>query len=300
MYKEYAIDPTLINSFDRARALLGVCGWYKGKVVCAYPKEKNWKRKIIKNCNCLKDREKSRMIEWLKSYKTCTRLNYSWLSELSWLESALEEHKRMPFAAVLTNSTHAAGGYVLDGRYVTEDTELWCPGCGSVSRQADAIAQSLSLLLENSKKIVFIDPYFDVVNDTYKKVLKAVLKLVRENCYVRNGGMINIQIHVANKNLKINSMDSNIIKLIDELCLEDIHLEFCCWKDINKSGERLHDRYIMTELGGVNFGHSLFEDKNSTNTVTYLNRKQHKELLEVYSPSSNHFESTYNFDSQDR
>jgi hypothetical protein len=59
-------------------------------------------------------------------------------------------------------------------------------------------------------------------------------------------------------------------------------LTVCRWKNRN-GGERLHNRYILTDVGGVHFGFGLDEgDPGTTDDIALLSADAYRQRLENY------------------
>ena len=185
MHKEYAIDPNILISFDRIRAILGTCGWHKGKVVCGYPK--NWKRKVYDTCQVSGDCQKKELEVLLKPHPLTRRKDAKHYDpDNAWLISAKTEHARKAFAAILSDKFETSSN-VIDGQIVTEDNEpLWAPPSGISPRTATDFAAAISLLAQNSSRIVFVDPHFDFASQRYTSPFTEMLKAVISENYKRS------------------------------------------------------------------------------------------------------------------
>ena len=52
----------------------------------------------------------------------------------------------------------------------------------------------------------------------------------------------------------------------------------------NRGGEQLHNRYILSDLGGVSFGYGLDEgDEGETDDITLMDKDQHQHRWFQYS-----------------
>ena len=321
MHKEYAIDPNILISFDRIRAILGTCGWHKGKVVCEYPKK--WKRKVYDTCAVNGDREKKALEESLQSHPFCKRKNASpYNSDATWLDSAKAEHGRKTFAAILSDTSEASSN-VIDGQIVTEDNEpLWAPPSGISPRTASDFATAVSLLSQNSSRIVFVDPHFDFAAQRYTEPFTEMLKAVISEDYKRsvvqnqNGATdgFSIELHLRVKRSYRNTdsyktiagrLKHNIEQQLPRHVPQDVKVRVLFWKEhdaATSDSERLHNRYFLTDIGGLSFGIGLdAANANSSSTnenddISILTKEQHQKHLSEYCHGSNCFESLGDFE----
>ncbi len=318
MHKEYAIDPNILISFDRIRAILGTCGWHKGKVVCEYPKRK-WKKKVYKTCRVNGDREKKALEVMLASHSLCKRKNATpYNSNAPWLDSARAEHSRKPFAAILSNTSKDSSN-VIDGRFITEDNEpLWAPPSGILPRTANDFATAISLLSQNSSRIIFIDPYFDCFAQRYTEPFTEMLKAVIPENYKRSVAQnqngvtddFSIELHrqvkcydnVDSYETIASTLEHNIEQQLPRHIPTGLKVHVHLWKEHDVRTERLHNRYFLTDLGGLFFGIGLdiSDPRNDgaiqNDDISILTKEQYQKHLNEYCRGSNCFELLKDFE----
>jgi hypothetical protein len=313
MHKEYAIDPNILISFDRIRAILGTCGWHKGKVVCEYPKK--WKRKVYDACNSVGEREKARITELLNIHPFCRRKDANHYDpDNAWLISAKTEHARKTFAAILSDTSETSSN-VIDGQIITEDNEpLWAPPSGISPRTANDFAAAISLLAQNSSRIIFVDPHFHYGEQRYTTPFSEMLKVAVLAGYKRSDGEPTFELHMRIKKSYQDTrtfpdiasavrrgLESNLPQHIPQ----GITMKVFFWKEHDTAtadSERLHNRYFLTDIGGLSFGIGLdAANSNSTGTnenddISILTKEQHQKHLSEYCCGSKCFESLGDFE----
>ncbi len=291
MYKEYTIDPKILTSFDRIRALLGTCGWHKGKMVCEYPKK--WKRKVYDTCQITGDREKKILEEFLSTRELLRRKNtFSYDEEKEWIESAKAEHYRKEFTAIVSDISDPSCK-IIDGRYITEENEDWAPPSCLASRTASDFAATISLLAQNSSRIIFIDPHFQPNVHRFTEPFAAMLEIALRDEYKRLNKDITFELHVSEKTGTKEHMENYLPDKIPD----GLKMRVFQWKEHDSNDcnyTRLHNRYFLTDIGGLIFGIGLDIEKGR-NTVSYcddiniLSKEQHKEHLKKYHKESSSF-----------
>jgi hypothetical protein len=148
-------------------------------------------------------------------------------------------------------------------------------------------------MLQSAKFIAFIDPYYDLDKDQFKEVFQECVKII---CERPDREVIKLEIHTSieryfyfdNKlqkscldekprpkpgmgkprtdNIekeKAGEIKSRIFKQIGkEMQRYGIPLQVVVWKE-RQNGAELHNRYILTDIGGVMFGHGLDRQKKA-------------------------------------
>src|SRR5437867_7976608 len=102
MFYEYALEPSVLSSWDRTRFFLDAFGPWKGRFLAEYPKR--WKKMVFDGLNC-PDVEKKRITERLASLDKrvfSPRANGQYEPKRPWIENAELEHQRVPFRAIVS------------------------------------------------------------------------------------------------------------------------------------------------------------------------------------------------------
>jgi hypothetical protein len=314
MHKEFAIDPTLLCTFDRVRAILDSCGWHKGKVVCEYPK-RHWKRMVYDSCNQVGDKEKKKIEQLLLSPIFVRRLNPApYDKERGWLASIIQEHTRKSFSAILGNGENSHPD-VVDGQYVTDEEPKWQASPGVIIRQAEEFGKVTSLLAQNSSRIVFVDPHFDFAAPRYVNSLSAMLETTIEEHYKRspNEGHdgITIELHLKVKKSASNTdtyeniasrLHHNIERQLPRSILAGIRIDIYLWKEKDENTQMFHNRYFITNIAGISFGIGLDIDDSQPDATTgqtddtfRMTPDQHKVPLAQFCAGSTAFQALGTF-----
>ena len=190
-----------------------------------------------------------------------------WDYEQTWLENAEEENRRHPFQAIfaLDDPRNHRNVVRADDFLNMSASAVWrIPNSIVVDRTADSMAKSLKPMLRCATRIFFIDPHFRASEPRYQNPLREFLNII---CHGRR--QVTLEYHTM-YNKKKPSWDHFFRECKQYLpCLipRGFTLTIRRWRD-KKVSENLHNRYILTDIGGVQFGVGLDEyDPDSTSNA---------------------------------
>lgn len=197
----------------------------------------------------------------------------------TWCGTAVAEHECQPFhAIVLSAETFAAGRpsgpFVYPGDESAEPTELKAEASCRVPRTPAGIVALSGLLLDAATHIKLVDRYFTARGDRFVPVLKAVLARLVEDRHGR--GTESVQIHLEDRFEKdgVPTREETISLLRERLagCIPaGATVSFHAWPK-----GLMHDRFVLTHLGGLQYGHGLDQRPDSMVQVTRLNQDDRK------------------------
>jgi len=257
MIKVFGLDPKLLSGWKDFRYVDDQFGIAKGRLISRYPK--NWKTLVYRSLSDCSDVEKKRIEEKLRQIidnKLLPRQHDCyWSSTKTWLSNAEEEHRQRAFDAIIAGSNPGANAAVLCYDELDEALPQWKATTQiDVERQAEPMAASVTVLLQNCREIAFIDPNFSPTLRRYGLTLEAFLDTAARA--KKPPGRI--EYHIAdNKNkwdpasLARSSRD-NLPRFIPK----EMEVLLYVWKQ-KPEGEKLHDRFILTDGGGVAFSVGL-------------------------------------------
>lgn len=302
MLHEYAVDPEMVATWcDRknGRYFRASFGLGTPRVISKYPN--HWK-KLVREAwrRSTKGNDSNRLEELFKVLTTATvvRSTASWNPGNGWLDNTTREHQRSPFRAILAprdNRDSAAGASarirppVLDPAVLDERTPLWSAPTGmKVRRTAAAIAQAVGSMLRIATDIVFVDPYFAPHRRSYLPVLASCLRACHEQRATASSPRV----------LILTSGDTErhgTHQFFADECRQRLPRRLPAGQEVTirrlserPGGERLHNRYVLTEHGGVSFGAGLDErpDGNATDDLNLLDREPYRQRWRQYSGDS--------------
>ncbi len=278
MLHEFAIEPTVIRSWDRLQFYMSNFGVEHGRLIARYPKK--WERLVNEGLSHCKDVEKKRIVEALARGKN--RLfprHHEWNDLLPWLENVVEEHAKRPFHAVIATSNPTNLPFVLgDDIDITNPPPLWTVHRNvPVQRKATTMADAARKLLRLSRTVLFVDRNFKPKDKGFRVALEAFLDaLLDQN---KKWLVSRIEYHVGD-----SIPGTDFIGLCDAWLCDVIPLgmkvRFCRW-----SHAQLHNRYILTDVGGLKFGQGLDQAGDTEpqeDHVTLLGQQEAAALLDGF------------------
>lgn len=262
MVLEFALEPSLLRNWKDFRYLIEKFGVDRGRLISRYPKD--WKRLVYDSLTEVADIDKARITEKLRFIddRLLSRF-HEWHQQLSWLHNAEEEHAKRPFHAIIASSNPRQHARVLDAETLDETVaQFVCPRTAVVRRTASEMARCVAPLLRCSRLLVFVDPYFGPDSSRHRGPLDAFL---REALVRPSGSRIErLAYHTATpatEEFLRSECESRLAPLIPV----GLTLTVCRW---NK--EDLHNRYVLTERGGIQFGTGLDEGENPPDDLISL------------------------------
>lgn len=307
MLHEYVVDPEVVATWcDRTngRYFRASFGLGTPRVISRYPD--HWK-KLVREAwrRSTKGNDSNRLEELVKLLTSATvvRSTADWSPGDGWLDNTVREHRRSPFRAILAQRETRDSGAgastrarvpVLDPAGLDERTPLWsAPNGMKVKRTAGVIAHAVGSMLRIATDIVFVDPYFAPHRPGYLPVLVACLRACHERRVI--GASPQVLILTSGEPKK----KSGTPEFFEDKCRQLLphrlppHQEVTLRRLAERpGGERLHNRYVLTEHGGVSFGAGLDErpDGDATDDLNLLDREPYRQRWRQYSGDSPAFE----------
>ena len=281
MIYEYALEPELVATWtDRRdyRYFMQSFGLGQGRVVSRYPKR--WKRLVWNAFADTDDFARTRLEELLKrlSERMVHRSNIHWeANSVSWLENAEREHERRPFHAIVARTNPKNHAYVLTESDIDEDSAArWKVNRGClVARSAEAMADAVASLLRCSSDVIFVDPNFGPERPRFLRPFEVFLE--RMVCQRPGGAPKRIEVHTAAKGTGTEEFFRGECETRLRRCVPEGMRVLIRRLNQKPGGEKLHNRYILTNLGGVSFGIGLDDGADGeTDDITLMDRDQYE------------------------
>ena len=217
-----------------------------------------------------------------------TRQNI-WDPQKEWLPNAEEEHGRKPFHAILARANPRSRLFVLEGPLVEESHSLWKVEVSQpVVRTPQEVGACVGPLLRISRQIVFVDPYFRAGHYNYRDLFATLLELAVRD---RRSEPPSLEIFASTKtDLSEEYFFAECKKYLPDLIPAGFQVRIGFWSQ-RDVGEEIHNRYILTDRGGVKFGNSLREgDTGTTDDINLLSDDQHQLRFRQYAGPSPAFD----------
>jgi len=278
MIYEYALEPEMVakwGAYHIAGFFRSQFGVDQGRFVSCYPED--WVKKVrnsVQNQD-VRDVEKNRLevlLELLQE-NMVKRTKCCWDdSKRSWLENALTEHVRFPFRAIMArkNTDNLPEIICEDDLFLsTPPYKGWdAPHGITIKRNASEMASAIKMMLTCCCCVKFIDPYISPGNPNYRQSLRAFLNILANKRPV--GPLQAIEIHTGMHNGTVDFLR----KSYGEIIPAGLQVTLFQWKE-RPGGQKLHNRYVLTDLGGVSFHHGLAIGRDGeTDDITRLSKEQ--------------------------
>ena len=141
IFREYALDPTALDSWDVFKDITNRFGFEHGRLISRFPEK--WEKEVLKACGDLGDVEKKKIALRLRQFGRQKLVDFdrAFNSKVTWLNNALEEHKRQPFQAIIANDSKAKRKHIISPTDVEETHPLIRIGRGGeIQRRAEELA----------------------------------------------------------------------------------------------------------------------------------------------------------------
>lgn len=290
MIYEYALEPELVAAWCtdhyKCQFFKNQLGSAQGRLPSRYPKK--WRTKVWDSFTGGSDMDKTRLTELLARLQETMikRKDFVWDENATWLDNAAQEHDRHPFRAVLARNNPAARTEILCEDDLSASP---CPGWDSphgitLNRKAPEMAAVVGQMLTCCRWVKFIDPHIWPGKMSYRNSLQAFLMILAGSRPV--GPPEAIEIHTK-------SLDADgdiILNRFQEVIPNGLQVTLYQWQE-RPRGQGLHNRYILTDLGGVSFHHGLDTGTDGeTDDLTRLDMDQYLFRCKQYDPAAPAFD----------
>jgi hypothetical protein len=278
MLHEFAVEPAVIRGWDRLQFYMSNFGVEHGRLIARYPKK--WERLVIEGLAHCGEMERKRIVEALvRGRNRLFPRHHEWDELLSWLDNAVEEHARRPFHAVIATSNPSDLPFVIgeDIDITNLPQLLKVLRSVTVQRKAAAMADAARKLLRLARTVVFIDRNFKPRDSGFRLALEAFLDALLDQH--KKWLVSRIEYHTG------DSIPGTDFAGLCNAWLCDVipfgmKVHFCRW-----SHHQLHNRYILTDVGGLKFGQGLDQagdTEQQEDQVTLLGPQEAAVLLDGF------------------
>ena len=304
MIHEYALEPALVASWhERRRAIFFAkeFGSYPGKfdtgrVVSRYPE--HWEDLVWEAFKATfgdtathNDRRRLGSILDQLRERIVRRPDGIWDGEKDWLINAETEHRDRPFHAILARKNpHQNTDMMCEGDVWQDKAKRWdAPSTIIVKRYANTMAACVAPMLRCATRVLFVDPYFRANTENnegrFRRPLAEFLRTIGTRA-----SQITIELHTAayDKEWSWEDFRKECEDHLPDIIPTGTTITVHRWKN---SIERLHNRYILTDIGGVLFGTGLDEGgPGTTDDVARLNRNVYIQRFRDYAGPNGAFD----------
>ena len=254
MIYEFALYPSFCSNWYELKFFLQVFGAEEGRLISDIPRKK-WMIFARQEINASENGQlmKKRLkvgIEKL-ARKAMYRRNYvPIVDSLQWIDHAIAAHKDRPFRAILTDCYDGVEDCILRNDHELIENCRWkIPFDNIVKRSAANMIEAICPMIDCSQVLTLIDRNFDPDKFRWRAfIIEIAIFLSKRNF---SPSIKTINYHVGNK-IAPDHMELLCKKHFLTKIHPDMKLNFILWP-----WDELHDRYVLTDVGGVKFGVGL-------------------------------------------
>ncbi|EKT1261536.1 hypothetical protein QEA29_004510 [Salmonella enterica] len=218
------------------------------------------------------------LIIFLKTIKV-SRV-YDYVGELSWLDNVFTVNSIQRFDYVISSIPYEG----LSVSNIDDFFGLNYPRQKNVNRVAESMISIISCLLKTSEYIIIVDPYFSD-KPRWWNVLVSLLMVSANGSYKKS-----VKIDIVFDANKDHSPSVNYLaeKLNREnLAFPEGFTVTVKFKSLasREGNERLHNRYVISNLAGVGFMHGLDEGEG-TDDISILSEEVYNKRWEHYTTNN--------------
>ena len=297
MYKEYAVEPSAIGqSWEVFRYLIEKFDFEEGRLISRFPRK--WERMVLEAAKAedVPNAAFLKIVEKLRRKKDSALLKAGREydpSKPGWIENALASHQERPFEGIIVRREIEDGQAILVDDVDDDHPLLVRARSADVPRTAAGISEACSTLLASSNSVDLVDPFFDLRPNqgNYLDPLSLMLNKFsagRENLIVR----VHYRDHQSRPPEQILLQSSGV--WTQGIIPAGVELHLIAWAE-KPGGEDFHDRFVLTELGGLQVGAGLAAtNQNENATVTILDTVHAGQIRAKFSDGSNAFDRVGN------
>lgn len=296
MLQEYALDPSLLSRWSDFRFFVGHFGFDRGRLIVRYPKR--WKRLVYESLTNCGDVERSKIVEALSFIddRLVPRRSDTWNPSRDWLTNAEIEHASQPFWAIIAQSNPRTHTSVIigddvhdvvdwDKLPVDDPKRLWkAYHSRIIKRNAKDMADAIELFVQHADEVLFIDKHFGPENQRHRLPFQEFMLRLNGRS---NGSMPSRMEFHCSKRSEARFFETECQSRLTGMIPNDVKMRFIRW-DVDD----LHNRFVLTELGGIAFLEGLDQFMGSgreEDVVVLLDKDVAKHLIQEFAIGTTNF-----------
>ncbi len=298
MIHEYAIEPEAVVEWAskrlRCRYIMENFGEGHPRIMTRFPKK--WVKQCL-DSQSLDDNTRKNLLELVFHLKKCAvrRSEPPYDPACSWMENTEKENQRYPFRAILATSSLNNLDNVLLSHEIGDwqDSPLWQNQRQLIiERTAESMVKTVAPLLQKAREIHFVDPHFTPSAKRFVQPFAAMVKAaVQCPAYPSKE---RIAYHVSDK-WKFDTFYEDCQKYLPARIPVGVKIQFKRWSQ-RSGGDNLHNRYILTDLGGISFNIGLDTGhKGEIEEITLLIRELWAKRWSQYVSNNGEFDLEQEF-----
>jgi hypothetical protein len=263
MLKEFALEPEALASWESFRYLIEKFGVSQGRVISRFPKQ--WKRLVYEAAQkALSGTAQLSRIEVklnaLGDDVVFPTARPGGDGSKTWIERALVEHAREPFAGIIARANPLNQAHVLLHSDVDEQDPLFHSSSQrEIERTAANLVGCASFLLRHTTTVKWVDHVMDLRQPRWRRPFCEALDVVR-----RVGRPVYFELHRRFGNeIEKRNLRQQYEEAFRRYRVAGVTLALYLHPE-----QVMHDRFILTELGGIQIGHGLDDNEDGGSAPT--------------------------------
>jgi hypothetical protein len=267
MLHEFAVEPALLGNWHNFHYLHEKFGVPQARMISEFPGK--WRRMVYEAAGGFSEIQRKILEQWMAD-KTAFLIpgGRAYTMADDWLKSAEAAHVEKPFHAVLARENPREHFYVISAEQpITERHPLFhCPRECAMPKTVNGYITVSRPLLQCSRQILFIDPYFKA-EKKWVDPLRAMFA-----CIPSNVTLLRYCARASPGGEEPSFRRSELIQNLPRFIPLGISLDIVL---LTKSlGRDTHNRFILTERGGIKLPWGLDIQADSPEDIVNLMEKE--------------------------
>jgi hypothetical protein len=260
MLKEFALEPDMLGTWENFRYFIEKFGVGQGRLISQFPK--NWRRLVYEAAQrSSRDVELKRIEERLSELDDRVLLRRGRPggdASKGWLDRAIVEHAREPFAAIIAAENPNSNPAVMLNVDVHADHPTFRAQPQTIiQRTATDIVGCADCLLQYGRTIKWVDYVFDPGKPRWQRPLSKAISIL-----VSRATAVRLEIHrECSNDIQRTNLKQSFNGYAQTLSLGEVELVLCLHPE-----RTMHDRYVLVEFGGLSIGHGLDDNEDGGGT----------------------------------
>jgi hypothetical protein len=277
MIYEYAVDPSLFTAEDKVCFLLESFGRDNGRLISEIKKD-HWVNLVRAAIQASGQRPvaKHTLKEALKILTKKNKALYCRQQQIeedpSWFSMTQQAHSMWPYRGIVLEEYDGdEPHYIVRDIHLSSKSNWGAPTSLTVDREATAMVAAMAAMLVNAREVILVDRNFRFENQhgspvsKYKNVLLEIARLLANKKYGPPVGKLIY--HIGDEYYDTANIQKQFNRYLSADFPKKLRLEFAIWPK-----KDLHDRFILTDIGGIDCGIGLDEYAGTSDRAVTFKR----------------------------
>jgi len=296
MIHEIAVDPETFVSWGalwKWPNFKNALGLGQPRVLSTYVATNEWRQAVLARLRSRPDMEVTRltalMVQLLQE-GSVRRAVSDVPKGATWLEQVENECARAEYGCILAESNPRGHAKVLTSNTLMNnpDDPRWAyPRDATSNREPSAIGAVLEPMLRIASEIVFVDPYFKPTDQEARAALQGCFERISTRRSVGHPSRIEVVVAAEYERASTPAyFRKECSTRMPNFIPTGMVVRFTRMRQ-RKNGEKLHNRYLLTDVGGVRFGNSVRHGgAGETDDIGLMERNSYLNRWNQYAGSS--------------